>query len=141
MEDTPRKDNAPSEEQALETSPSDAGTATTAINIKPSSFSLQKWTLDVRSAPTIGKAEEALNRSAFTVGLQIPRDRVDETIALQELIKAGTDVGLSASAAENIVKRALRDGKRVEEKRIEKRNNRSAARSPSPTALDEEGAS
>lgn len=113
MEDAPRKD-APSDDQAPQTN------TTIGIYIKPSSFSLEKWVGDVRSAAP-EDAESALNRSAFTVGLQIPRKRVDETVATKELIKAGIDAGLAASIAESVVKRALRDAMAIEKKRIDKR--------------------
>lgn len=130
MEDAPRKDDAPSENQAPET--------TNGIYIKPSSFSLEKWTNDVRSAAPEDR-EDALNRSAFTVGLQIPRSRVDATIATNELIQAGIDAGLAFSVAESIVKRALRDGRMVEQKRIESRQESANAGSASPSPRSAEG--
>lgn len=76
--------------------------------IRPSS-SIDRWVQDVRVATQDPRA--ALNKSAFVVGLQIGRGNVEEASAVKELVKAGIDAGLGATKAEQVVERAVREGK------------------------------
>jgi predicted P-loop ATPase len=73
------------------------------------SFSIEKYLGEVRSSSK--DVDKVLNRAAFVAALQIAKGCLDEATAARELIKAGLDAGLGAAKAEQVVERAIRDGK------------------------------
>lgn len=77
---------------------------------------LDKWIDNVRQAASGGpdRVRNALNKSAYVIGMQIPKGRVDEKTATAELIAAGIQAGLEASHAEYTVRTGIRDGKKKE---------------------------
>src|SRR5438477_4916853 len=74
---------------------------------------LEKWINNVLQAAPGGseKIRSALNRSAYVIGMQIPRGKVDEKQAAADLIQAGIKAGLNRAKAEETVRLALQAGK------------------------------
>jgi hypothetical protein len=78
----------------------------------------QKWLDAVKAAAPSGPeaVRTALNKSAFVVGMQIPRNRgVDEKVATEELVQAGIQAGLPEDRARRTVVNAMEAGKAKEE--------------------------
>lgn len=74
-----------------------------------SSFILDKLLGEVRGSTR--DTDKALNRAAFVAALQIAKGNLDEGGTTKELVKAGIDAGLGAGKAEQVVERAIREGK------------------------------
>jgi hypothetical protein len=99
----------------------------------------EKWLDLIRQAAPGGpdKVKAALNRSAYIVGMQIPRGRLDEKQAGAELIRVAVEAGLPAILAQDTVWRGMRAGKQREEQAIEERQ---ALYKPATVPIDTQGA-
>lgn len=77
---------------------------------------LAKWLANVQQARSGGPeaVRFQLNRSAYVIGMQIPRGKVDEQSAITQLIQMGIQSGLDAAQAEYSVKSAILSGKKKE---------------------------